>query len=176
MLFAGVAAAQQIEMTIQAVKDIANQTMGELETRASDSRTKFQALDLPARAFGEVPLGLALARHHDAAHQVFLETINGVVKDLEDFAQKLRDTASSNEARDEEVETALVALGNRYQDHNFQADENYDRTVVAQGGSPAETDAAPPSDETFDTGTGDTTSPDESATGVQAPTGAAPMA
>jgi hypothetical protein len=123
-----------IEMTIDAVREIANRTMETLKQQAQASARRFGDVELPPSAFGGWQQGVALGRHHQGAHDVFMKTIEGVVADLEEFAQKLRDTADSSEKRDQEVEAALLALGRGYRDRTFRSDRNYTATVEAQSG------------------------------------------
>ncbi len=117
--------AGQFEMTADAVRDIANRAMESTRSRTERKAHDFGDIDLPPAAFGGWPEGRRLGRHHDGAHQVLLETINGVVADLEEFAANLRATADTAEAQDEQVEAALVSLGRRYREHTFHSDANY---------------------------------------------------
>lgn len=126
--------AGQFEMTADAVRDIANRAMESTRSRTERKAHDFGDIDLPPAAFGGWPEGRRLGRHHDGAHQVLLETINGVVADLEEFAANLRATADSAEAQDEQVEAALVSLGRRYRDHTFHSDANYTDKVEQVSG------------------------------------------
>ncbi len=124
----------EIEMTIDAVREIANRTMGTMKGKAQASSRVFGDVDLPPSAFGGWQEGQALGRHHQAAHEVFKKTIEGVIADLEEFAQNLRDTADSSERRDEDVEALLLALGRGYRDRTFRSQESYTEAVEAESG------------------------------------------
>lgn len=119
----------EIEMTVEAVREIANRTMGALQQQAQSSTRRFGDVDLPVSAFGGWHQAQALGKHHRAAHEVFTRTLEGVLTDLEEFAQNLRDTADSSERRDEEVQASLVALGKGYRDRVFRSQRNYTETV-----------------------------------------------
>jgi hypothetical protein len=135
MLTAGqaVAAAGEIEMTISEIREIATRTMSELQGQAENTRTPFGNLALPPGAFGEVPLGQALGRQHQAAHDVFVQTIDGIVADLRDFQQRLLQSAESQESTDDAAQAALVSLGQGYADHTFRSTESYDTGRAEHG-------------------------------------------
>ncbi len=127
-------AGNEIEMTIEAVRSIANSTMEQLRGKAEGSTRTLGNVRLPASAFGGWPRAQALGRHHESAHDVFVRTLEGVIADLEAFAQNLRDTADSTERRDEEVEADLVALGRGYSERTFQSRANYSAAVEEHSG------------------------------------------
>jgi hypothetical protein len=122
-----------IEMTIEAVRDIANRTVESMRTRAESTTRSFGDVQLPPAAFGGWAEARALGRHHQGAHEVFVSTLQGVVADLEAFAQNLRDSAASTEQRDEEVEALLVSIG-RYQERTLRSRQNYTASVAAVTG------------------------------------------
>jgi hypothetical protein len=114
-----------INIMIDEVKDIAK-SVGEIEGDANTDARTFENLVLPHDAFGEVPTGLNLASQHQAAHQVFDETLKGVLSDLRDFRQNLLDCANGHENNDAAVQAALVNLGKRSKKHHYVSDEKYD--------------------------------------------------
>ncbi len=124
----------EFEMTIEAVREIANRTMGTMKSKAQASSRVFGDVDLPPAAFGGWQQGVALGRHHQGAHEVFMKTLEGVLADLEEFEQNLRDTADSSERRDEDVEASLLALGRGYRDRRFRSQERYTEAVEAESG------------------------------------------
>lgn len=124
----------EIQMTIDAVREIANRTMGQMKGRAERSSRTFANMSLPASAFGGWSEAVELGRHHEAAQDVFLRTLEGVIADLETFEQNLRDTAESSERADEEVEAALLALGRGYQQRTFRSEQNYTESVEVHTG------------------------------------------
>lgn len=56
-----------------------------LEQAAELDRAELKRLGLGGGEFGGSPLGLSLGDHHGRAHRVIVETIDGVVADLERF-------------------------------------------------------------------------------------------
>lgn len=159
------AAADHIQMTIDELKNIANSKMPGIQDDASRSRDKFRNMALSAGAFSEFPAAQALERQHEGVHEVFIDTINGVIADLESFQQKLRESVGSAEATDEQVEASLVALGRRLSsnEHVYRSEHDYTRSnkehyddLTAQTGtadaeateaSPAESEPREPAEE-----------------------------
>lgn len=152
----------EIEMTIDAVREIANRTMETLKQQAHASSRVFGDVRLGPDAFGGWAKGHALGRHHEAAHEVFMKTLEGVVADLEEFAQNLRDTADSSERRDEEVEASLLALGKGYRHRSFRSQQNYSATVEALTGA-AGVDAADLETSVADPGEAETSGSEQAA-------------
>jgi hypothetical protein len=126
-------AADQIRMTIDALKDIAHSRLPGLQSDAGTTRDRFRNLQLPAAAFSDFPEAQAVGRQHEGAHEVFVDTINGVIADLADFEQRLRDSVASAEVTDEQVEAAMAALGNRFSrpGHTFVSERGYQRSNQA---------------------------------------------
>jgi len=127
MLIEGVAeAAEQIHMTIDELRSIADSKLPGLKDDAGRSRDQFRNLHLGDGAFSDFPEAQAVARQHTGAHEVFVDTINGVIADLEDFEQRLRESVANAEATDEQVEASMVALGKRLSHgYNFASDKSY---------------------------------------------------
>jgi hypothetical protein len=173
-------AANEIEMTIAEIRRIADETMASMQSTAESETRSFSNLKVPVSAFGGTPQGKTLGRQHEAAHEVFVQTIEGVIADLREFQRNLRACADSHEDTDEAAKAALTALGRSYARHTYRSAYNYDRgrgenkhdlAVPGQGGGetrlndsgvevPA-TDAPAPTDAPTDAPTG-------------APTGTAP--
>src|SRR5262245_516181 len=119
-------AAQQIQMTIDALRTIADSKLPGLKDDASHSRDRFRNLHLGDGAFSDFPEAQVVARQYTGTHEVFVDTISGVIADLQDFEQRLRDSVASAEATDEQVEASLVALGQRLSHgYTFAADKSY---------------------------------------------------
>lgn len=123
-----------IEMTIDALRDIANRTMGSMKDQAQGTARQFGNINLPPGAFGGWEEGRRLGRHHQGAHEVFASTLEGVIADLEQFARNLRETADATEQREEAVEEGLLALGRGYRERTFVSDKTYTDTVLAVTG------------------------------------------
>lgn len=126
MLIEGASAVQQIQMTIDELRSIADSKLPGLTLDAGGTRDRFRNLHLGAEAFSDFPEAQVVARQHEGAHAVFVDTISGVIADLEDLGHRLRDSVASAEATDEEVEASLVALGHRLsRGHEFASQESY---------------------------------------------------
>jgi hypothetical protein len=121
--------ADQIRMTIDALRDIAHSKLPGLQSDAALARDRFRSLQLPSAAFSDYPQAQAVGSQHEGAHEVFVDTINGVIDDLAAFEQRLRDSVASAEATDEQVESAMVALGNSLSQpgHAFASARGYQR-------------------------------------------------
>jgi hypothetical protein len=128
-----VAAVGQVEVTIEKIQAIANSTLPDAETDVTTKSHGFRSLTLPPDAFGEVPIARALGAQHEAAHQVFVETVEGVIKDLQEFRQNLLDSMKAHENNDDAVHGILTALSSRYQGHHYHSDENWLRGRREQG-------------------------------------------
>lgn len=147
-----VKAIETIEVTISAVLEIAN-SLSDAETDVNHASTSFKNLTLDVGAFGHSPLGKELGHQHQGAHEVFVETIQGVVADLRDFQQNLRDSMKSHEATDDSAEALLRGLAKKYDGHTYNADANYDQALHDQAANlttsnthtpaPAETPTTP---------------------------------
>ena len=122
------AAAHTVEVTIEAIRDIANSTLPDAETDATDSSTGFRNLSLPVSAFGDSPLGQELGHQHQGAHEVFAATIEGTIADLQDFRQKLLDAMKNHETTDEAAQDLLRGISQRYDGHQYQSTHRFDET------------------------------------------------
>lgn len=143
------AAVGLIDVAIANVTAIANSTLPGAESEVTTTTTDFRNLTLPVSAFSEVPLAQQLGQQHQAAHQVFKLTVDGVIDDLVEFRQKLLDSMKSHQSTDDSAHAALSALGRRYHGHVYHSQENYVRALKEQGdrlGKPEDT-AAPPTDD-----------------------------
>jgi hypothetical protein len=127
------AAAGQIEVTIQRIEEIAKTTVAGAESSASESSSSFRNLKLSHAAFGDVPLARQLATQHQAAHEVFVETVQGVVQDLRDFQSKLIASAKAHQGTDDAAYATLVSLGRGYQHHDFHSEDNWRKSRAEQG-------------------------------------------
>lgn len=117
---AGTAAA--VEITIDEIRRIANTTIPATEEDATKATQSFRDLAVDTGAFGGHPLAKELAHQHRGAHEVFVETINGVIRDLQDFADKLRQSMDSHEQNDDAVAAMLVTVSKKYDGHRFHSD------------------------------------------------------
>src|SRR6476620_6112829 len=93
------ASVHTVEVTIEAIRDIANSTLPKAETDAAHSGTS--------------PLGKELGHQHKGAHEVFVETIEGTIKDLQDFRQKLLDAMNNHENTDDAAQQLLLGISKK---------------------------------------------------------------
>ncbi|CAN5612934.1 hypothetical protein BH10ACT10_BH10ACT10_29640 [soil metagenome] len=126
------AAAHDVEVTIDAIRDIANSTLPKAETDASHSSSSFKNLTLDVSAFGASPLGKELGHQHLGAHEVFVETIAGTIKDLQDFRQKLLDAMNNHESTDDAAQDMLLSISKKYDGHSYHSSKSYDRALHDQ--------------------------------------------
>jgi hypothetical protein len=147
-----------IDVAISRVTAIANSVLPSAESEVTTASTSFRNLTLPPASFSEVPLAQQLGEQHQAAHQVFRDTVEGVIDDLVEFRQKLLDSMKSHENNDDAVHAALASLGRRYDGHVYHSQENYERARQEQGDRlgrpthPAPTAAADPAPAPLDGG------------------------
>lgn len=128
-----VGAANEITMVIHDVRDIAQTNIGRATATAHGSKQAFDGTPVAVSAFSDVPLGRELGVQHKAAHEVFAQTIAGVLADLEEFRAKLLACADSHETNDDMVRSALLSLGRSYRHHDYHATQNYNRGRRHQG-------------------------------------------
>lgn len=106
----------EIELLIDEIEAIAKQMQGYIAGHAKSSAGEFADATLDASAFNGIPPGLAFFTQQQAAHEVFVQTINGVVADLEQFGETLAANAASHRAVDESNAETLTA-------HDVQQDQ-----------------------------------------------------
>ncbi|QIK67718.1 hypothetical protein G7072_16410 [Nocardioides sp. HDW12B] len=124
----------QIEITIEAIRRIARDNMAAMQDNATSQSSDFRALDLAPSAFGQVPIAQTVGQQHQAAHQVFMDTIDGVIADLETFAANIEASCNAHEATDEQSaadaqragQGALSGLNESMSGYQSQADQNFD--------------------------------------------------
>jgi hypothetical protein len=143
------ATATQVSMVIDEVRRIAHKTMGDLTDKAGHHRSTFgSAAKLDHGVFGQVEKAQHFATHQEAARQVFVDTYQGVIKDLETFRENLLACAEAHEANDESVQAGLLALSNRIDSHALastrenKASREKHGAQLGQGG-PLRASAAP---------------------------------
>lgn len=123
-----------VDVAIDRVTAIANAKLPGAEDEVTQSTRAFRDFTPPTTSFGEVPLAQELARQHHAAHQVFVETVDGVIADLRDFRQKLLDSMKSHQNTDDAAHAALLSLSRSYDaNHTFHAEQVYDQGRAEQG-------------------------------------------
>jgi hypothetical protein len=160
------AAIGAVEVTIEKVTAIAQTALPQAESEVTTSSTGFRNLSVSLGSFGDVPLAQELAQQHEAAHRVFVETVEGVLKDLQEFRQKLLDSMKSHSNTDDAAQAALLALGRKYDGHQFHSDENWNRSRQEQAES-LETSHGGSAPQPHDSGAGAPTGPGTEAGGAQ---------
>lgn len=158
--------AAAIQVSIDKIKEIANTTVAGAETDGNHSLSGFKSSRAPESSFGEVPLAQQLAQQQQAAHDIFVETVQGVVQDLQDFRDQLIASANAHQHTDDAAYAALVALGREYQGHHYHSRQNYRRSLAEHGGGPPAEPRTSPAGAT--TGAAPTSPPPDSG---QPPTG-----
>ncbi len=126
-------AADQVQITIEEVMAIARQHLPGAEDDVTVATRDFRNLDLDPGAFGEVPAARHLGVQHQAVHEVFVETVNGVTADLRDFADQLLASAQAHQDSDDAVHATLLTFASGYSGHVSQADDSFDRARSEQG-------------------------------------------
>ena len=133
----------EINILIEEIENIAAQTQGYIRDDAHDSATSFANVTLAAGAFAGIPQGVEFHAQQEAAHTVFVETINGVVADLETFGATLAANAASHRAVDESNADTMTAMEARRADEQAavaamtQVNDQYPAPDEAQGDSDA---------------------------------------
>lgn len=130
------AALEELELVIdQAVIDQAVKT---LHDTSGDLRASgFRRLQVPGSVFGASARGLELGDHHGKAHQVVKATLEGVILDLNEFADGLRraeqlvrtaDSDAADELARKQAAAELVVHASQHShgdDLNHQARNEY---------------------------------------------------
>lgn len=90
--------ADKIEMSITEILAIARKMDGVKDT-ADTKHKNFKNVSIPEGALGPTEQGAGFLRQHKGAHQTYVETIGGLISDLQLFADNLRKSANGmNEA------------------------------------------------------------------------------
>ena len=178
----------EINILIEEIEAIAQQTRGFIATDAQQGAGEFASATLDAGAFAGIPPGLAFHAQQANAHEVYTEIINGVVADLEAFGAALAANAANHRAVDESNADTMTAMEARRADE--QAASNAMDQVNQQyaGADPGlesqevyednvDPDAVAEAAATTPQDSGTQTAPAEAATGGgESPTGAAEAA
>jgi hypothetical protein len=121
------AMARDLEITIDEVERIAKQTLTDLRARTEEKRSELSGDTLTRDKFGDSPAGAALGDTYAGARDVFLSTVEAVMRDLESFRDRLLDVLREYRGRDEAGEELLLqatrrAEGLEYTAENAKAD------------------------------------------------------
>ncbi len=138
------AAAGTVEVTIERIQQIANTQVAAMAQAAAEHERSFRNLEVSEAAFGQVPAAQQLGHQHRAAQQVFVETIKGLLADLEEFRDALVASAKAHESTDDAAYAALSSLGSRYASGTvLHSQKGYEGERVEQGSALARVDGAP---------------------------------
>ena len=118
--------ADEISMVIEDIRDIARDDIGTATDHAEDSSHTFASVGVGIGDFSSVPMARSFALQHQAAHEVFRDTIRGVLADLEDFRARLLACADGHETTDASVRAHLQGMSNSYEHHQLHSRRNYD--------------------------------------------------
>ena len=99
----------EIELLIDEIVQIAKDMQGYVSEDADTAASAFQSAKINASAFADIPPGMEFFTQQQAAHQVFVETIKGVVADLQQFGETLQGNAENHRAVDESNADTLTA-------------------------------------------------------------------
>lgn len=140
------AAAQEIQLTIDAIKDIANRVMAELHENAAERGQAMSSVQIRPGSFGETDIAQKVGNTAAAAHEVFQGTVRGIVTVLEQYQQNLIATVNTYTAADDANAADISrltpqALIEHYQQLNAQ-------TIGQEGGRHTDVEAS--EQESFD--------------------------
>lgn len=130
------AVAGEIRITIEAIRKIATDNMTAMRENADSQASDFRSTHLPGSAFGDTPIGQSVASLHTAAHDVFKQTIDGVIQDLETFAANLVASCKAHEETDQQSaddarragQGALSGLAAPGAPGQYHADQHFDES------------------------------------------------
>lgn len=131
----------RVEITIERIEEIARTMMASMDDTARNKSSDFRNTKLSQGVFGQYDRAQEFAAQQDAAHQVFVETIQGVIADLRAFQENLLASARTSRRTDEAAEssltvkarndqavtTAMAKVDSRFgEDYTYNAQEQYD--------------------------------------------------
>jgi hypothetical protein len=115
------AAADSLHVSIEEIRHIANSTFGDLQDKTQTKAREFSHADVDESAFSTYPVAQSLGRQHQAAVAVFAQTMDGVLRDLDNFQTALLDSAKEYENTDDAAAAALAAVDSKF-DTNLALD------------------------------------------------------
>lgn len=120
------AVAKELDMSIADINAIADGEVATAGTYGSGAKEKIQGVEVAAGDFSDFPAARAFGEQHSAAQQVFLETLSGVVTDLESFKRNLKKSAEDAEQQDQNAKQMLTSLGERSHGQSYESTQNFD--------------------------------------------------
>lgn len=97
-----------IDMSIDGVREAVRRVRADLVTQAATTASEFRNTKLPAGSLGPRPAAEAFVAQHNAAHEVYVETIKKVEAELERIADALQASADSAQGVDDRVAEMLI--------------------------------------------------------------------
>ena len=74
-----------------------------------------------------------------------METIEGTIKDLQDFRQKLLDAMKNHESTDDAAQQLLLGISKKYDGHEYHSSQQYHQALSDQAENLTATAPAPAS-------------------------------
>lgn len=97
-----------IDMSIDGVREAVRRVRADIATQAATTASEFRNTKLPAGSLGPRPAAEAFVEQHNAAHEVYVETIKKVEAELERIADALQASADSAQGVDDRVAEMLI--------------------------------------------------------------------
>ena len=108
------AAAADVEVTIGEVRHLVQKALPDLEGRVDDQVKVFRSGGRNrGLIFGAAPEALDFSAQLDAAHEVFVETVHAILRDLTDFRDRLQASLDRNVTTDENNAESFMRLFSR---------------------------------------------------------------
>jgi hypothetical protein len=122
---------RDVEITLDEIRTLATTTLASLRDDVATSRVQFLGAPTSATQFGGTPEGVELGATVRAAHDVFAQTVEAVLTDLEGFRSRLIDTLTRYGDADGDSEAALLRMSRAEVGHDYQMDDVQRRVVNA---------------------------------------------
>ncbi|MBC7630362.1 hypothetical protein [Aeromicrobium sp.] len=130
-----------IQVAIEAIEEIKNRGLTDAENLATSATSEFRHNRTPLHAFSSFPMAAEVAQQQDAAYQVYVSTIDGVLADLRTFQANLGGNVNSWKTVDEDTQARLIKFASNFGDTSLQsvtANEQARETYAEKLGVPAD--------------------------------------
>jgi hypothetical protein len=122
---------RDVEITLDEIRTLATTTLASLRDDVATSRGQFLGAPTSASMFGGTPEGVELGATHRAAHDVFAQTVEAVLTDLDGFRSRLIDTLTRYADADGDSEAALLRMSEAEHGHDYRMDDVQRRVASA---------------------------------------------
>lgn len=122
---------QDVEITLEEIRALATTTLANLHDDVATRRGEFLGAAIGEGLFGGTPAGLALAGTNRAAHDVFAQTVDAVLADLEGFRGRLVDTLTRYSDADGDSEAAMLTVSHAEVGRDYRMDDVQREALVA---------------------------------------------